>query len=62
MIINTPIGEGSKTDDSYIRKSAIQQKIPYITTIPAALAAVEGIETVKSKNMGVKSLQEYIGS
>jgi len=29
-------------DDSYIRKAAIKFKIPYITTLAAAIAAVKG--------------------
>jgi DNA-binding NtrC family response regulator len=44
MIINTPVGREGKHDDSYIRKAAVQHKIPYITTVAATLAAVEGIE------------------
>ena len=59
MIINTPIGRESKYDDSYIRKAAIQHKIPYITTIAAALADVEGIEAAKCGNIEIKSIQEY---
>lgn len=59
LIINTPVGKLSKEDDSYIRKSAIKFKIPYITTIPAALAAAKGIESCKKGRGGVKSLQNY---
>ena len=59
MIINTPVGKESKYDDSYIRKSAIQNKIPYITTIAAATAAVEGIEAAKCGEIEIKSIQEY---
>jgi len=59
MIINTPIGRESKIDDSYIRKAAIQHRIPYITTTAAAMATVVGIEAVKYGNVGVKSIQEY---
>jgi carbamoyl-phosphate synthase large subunit len=59
LIINTPVGRLSKYDDSYIRIMAIQQKIPYITTIQAAKASVEGIEAVKKKITLPKSLQEY---
>ncbi|MFH1905765.1 MAG: carbamoyl-phosphate synthase large subunit [bacterium] len=59
MIINTPVGRESKHDDSYIRKAAIQHKIPYITTIAAALATVEGIEAAKYGNIEIKSIQEY---
>ncbi len=59
MIINTPRGKTSKEDDSYIRKSAIMNKIPYVTTLTAALAAAKGIEAFKTKTAILKSLQEY---
>ncbi|MFC1703182.1 carbamoyl-phosphate synthase large subunit [Candidatus Omnitrophota bacterium] len=59
MIINTPVGKSSKFDDSYIRRSAIQYKIPYITTLAAAEASVEGIEAAKKSVEEPKSLQEY---
>jgi len=59
LIINTPVGRLSKYDDSYIRILAIQQKIPYITTMQAAKASVEGIEDVKKKDTFPKSLQDY---
>jgi len=59
LVINTPIGRKGKYADSYIRKAAIQHKIPYITTTAAAMATVAGIETVKSGNVEVKSIQEY---
>ncbi len=61
MVINTPAGRESKYDDSYIRKTAIKYKIPYITTIAAAKAAVEGIFSMKSSGIEIKSLQEYHG-
>lgn len=38
LVINTPVGKASQYDDSYIRKAAITYKVPYITTIAAALA------------------------
>ncbi|GAB4346864.1 MAG: carbamoyl-phosphate synthase large subunit [Candidatus Abyssubacteria bacterium] len=59
LIINTPIGKLGKHDDSYIRKAAIKYKVPYITTIAAALAAVKGIEAYRQGRGEVKSLQEY---
>ncbi len=59
MVINTPTGRKGKYADSDIRKAAIQHKIPYITTTAAAMATVEGIETVKSGDVGVESIQEY---
>jgi carbamoyl-phosphate synthase large subunit len=59
IIINTPVGKNSKYDDSYIRMRSIQQKIPYITTIAAAQASVEGMKAVKGKKTEPKALQDY---
>ncbi|TET92988.1 carbamoyl-phosphate synthase large subunit [Candidatus Aerophobetes bacterium] len=59
LIINTPVGRDSKYDDSYIRIMAIQYKVPYITSIAAAQASIEGTEAVKKENILPKCLQEY---
>jgi len=59
LIVNTPSGKLSKHDDSYIRKAAIKYKIPYITTLAAAIAAAKGIRAFRKGHGGVKSLQEY---
>ncbi|MFA5339799.1 MAG: carbamoyl-phosphate synthase large subunit [Candidatus Omnitrophota bacterium] len=59
LVINTPIGRLSAHDDSYIRMLAIQYKIPYVTTIAAAKATVDGIDSVKRKQSRPRSLQEY---
>ena len=60
LIINTPIGRESKYDDSYIRMMAIQAKTPYITSIAAAQASVEGIEDATNNEQSIpKALQEY---
>jgi len=59
LVINTPAGRLSKYDDSYIRKAAIKYKIPYITTIAAAVAAVKGIAAFRQGHGRAKSLQSY---
>ena len=60
FIINTPVGKKSTSDDSYIRKAAIKNKVAHMTTMAAAQAAVEGIKAVKqSVGLGVKSLQAF---
>jgi carbamoyl-phosphate synthase large subunit len=59
LIINTPAGKLSKYDDSYIRKAAVKYKVPYITTLAAAMAAVKGIATYLEGKSDVKSLQSY---
>lgn len=59
MVINTPLGKRSQSDDSYIRKAAIKHKVPYVTTLAAALASAKGIAARRTGHGGVKSLQEY---
>jgi carbamoyl-phosphate synthase large subunit len=59
LVINTPIGKLSQHDDSYIRKAAIKYKIPYVTTLAAALAAAKGIVSIRKGHGRVKPLQEY---
>ncbi|MGI5921503.1 MAG: carbamoyl-phosphate synthase large subunit [Syntrophomonadaceae bacterium] len=60
LVINTPLGKRSQYDDSYIRKTAIKNKVPYITTIAAALASAKGIAAHnKDHTSKLKSLQEY---
>ena len=59
LVINTPSGKLSKYDDSYIRKAAIKYKVPYITSLTAAMAAVRGIATYCAGESTVKSIQQY---
>ena len=59
LVINTPIGKLSLHDDSYIRKAAIKYKVPYITTIAAAIAAAKGIAAFRKGHGRAKSLQNY---
>ena len=62
LVINTAAGKQSSYDDSYIRKTAIRMKIPYITTMTAALASARGIAAARADGPDrhqLKSLQEY---
>ena len=62
LIINTPVGRESRVDDSYLRKTAIKKKVPYMTTIAAAKATVSGILSLKKHGSSqVRSLQELHG-
>ncbi len=59
LVINTPAGANKQFDDSYVRKTSIKKKIPYITTMAAAKATAAGIKAVKEHGtLNVKSLQE----
>ncbi len=60
LVVNSPVGKESNNDDSYLRKTAIKAKVPYITTLAGARAAVEGIRQVQQGGNGrIRSLQEW---
>jgi len=59
LVINTTEGTKALSDSRDIRRSALLGKIPYYTTIPGAIAAVEGIIAYRSGNMTVRPLQDY---
>ena len=60
LIVNTPVGKKGSSDDSYIRKAAIKHRIPYMTTMAAAKATIQGIKAIKeSIGNNVHSLQRY---
>jgi len=63
IIVNTPSGRrDARADDSRIRQAAIKYRVPYLTTIAAATAAVEGIGAAMSGLGEVRSLQSYHAS
>ena len=47
MLINTPMGRFTRSDDGYLRVEALRHRIPYTTTTSAARAAVEAIRHLK---------------
>jgi carbamoyl-phosphate synthase large subunit len=59
LVINTTDGAKSISDSRDIRRTALMGKIPYYTTIPGAVAAVEGIIAYREGNLTVRPLQEY---
>lgn len=59
FVINTPLGEESRFDEYAIGWTAVQQKIPFVTTLSAASATAEGIARIKAGDLPVRSLQEY---
>ena len=59
LVVNTPAGKTSMHDDSYIRKTAIKHKVPYITTTAAAIATAKGISAHRQGHAAVRSLQQY---
>ena len=59
IIINTPSGMNPRIDENKIREEALLSRVCMITTIMGAYAALRGIEALKTKQLTVKSLQEY---
>jgi carbamoyl-phosphate synthase large subunit len=57
LIINTPRGQDTFFDEKAIRRAAVLQRIPTITTIAAARAAAEGIADMHRNVTAVNSLQ-----
>jgi carbamoyl-phosphate synthase large subunit len=60
LVINTPVGRGTRVDGWAIRTAAIQRSIPCITTTAGFSAAVEGIKFLQSNALTVKPLQEWL--
>ncbi|TAL22365.1 MAG: carbamoyl phosphate synthase large subunit, partial [Nitrospirae bacterium] len=59
FIINTVSDAEAQRDSFSIRRSALQYKVPYTTTVSGARAVVNAIEMLLKKDMGIKSIQEY---
>ena len=59
LIINTPSGHVARQDEVRIRTTALYQRVPVMTTLAAAQATLRAIRSLKTKPLGVKSLQEY---
>ncbi len=62
LIINTPAGADSFQDEKVIRRAAVQQNVPCITTLSGARAAAEGIAARRTQPLQVRSLQELHAS
>ena len=57
LIINTPRGADTFFDEKAIRRSAVLQRIPMITTMAAARAAAEGIASMQGHTSHVFAMQ-----
>jgi len=59
LIVNTPQGSGARADGYRIREAALAARVPCITTISGAAAAVHAIANARAET--ALSLQERIG-
>jgi len=61
LVINTPLGETAREDEYEIGRAAIRYKVPVVTTLSGARAAIRGIRRQLSGPLPVRSLQEIFG-
>jgi carbamoyl-phosphate synthase large subunit len=59
LVINTPLGPRAHSDGVEIRQAAVQHRVPLLTTMSAAAAAVNGIHALRERELRVRSLQEH---
>jgi carbamoyl-phosphate synthase large subunit len=60
LIVNTPWGRGARTDGYLIRRKALMHGVPCITTLAAAAAAIQGVES-KIRGGGVERVNSLQG-
>jgi carbamoyl-phosphate synthase large subunit len=60
LVINTPVGRGTRADGWAIRTAAVQRSIPIITTTAGFSAAVQGIKSLQSGDLSVAPIQEWL--
>jgi len=59
FVVNTPQGRGGRTDGERIRKAANSHHVSSVTTVAAALAAVQGMAEMVGRELMVRPLQDY---
>ncbi len=58
LVINTPSGKGTRSDETKIRAAAVAHGVTCITTIAAAHAAVEACRALHQRELTVSALQD----
>jgi len=59
LVINVPADKKSQLDSKPIRSAAVSHRIPYITTLEGAQAAISGMGSLERTGFSVKPIQEY---
>jgi carbamoyl-phosphate synthase large subunit len=60
LVINTPVGRGTRADGWAIRTASVQRSIPIITTTAGFSAAVEGIKSIQANDLQIAPIQEWL--
>ncbi len=59
LVINTPSGKNTREDEVRIRTATMQNRIPIMTTLRGADAALKAIKSLQGSEVQVRALQEY---
>lgn len=59
LIVNTPSGKTPRKDEVKIRSTAVESRIPILTTISGVEASIRAMHSMQAKGLTVRSLQEY---
>ena len=59
LVINTTFGDKAIEDSFSLRRSSLNQNLPYCTTIAGASALLGGLQAVKMEDLGITAIQEY---
>ncbi len=60
LVVNSPVGETAKEDDRILRRTALEYKIPTVTTIAGADATLAAIRALRDSKLTVKAIQDYL--
>jgi carbamoyl-phosphate synthase large subunit len=58
LVINTPSGRGARSDEGKIRAAAVANGVTCITTLSAAITAVEACKELRCREWTVSALQD----
>ena len=61
FVVNTPSSQETRADERKIRAAAVQYHVSHCTNLAAARATVEAIRALQTRELTVKSLQEWHG-
>jgi len=57
-VINTTSEKKSIEDSWSLRRAALNNKVPYFTTLAGAKACTQAIESLNQKQLSIKKIQE----
>ncbi len=59
IVINTVFGEQSISDSFSLRRSSLNQNLPYCTTMAGASALVSALKSIQEDDLSIRTIQEY---